>query len=56
MFLGKDSQRKVNRNHKDLEPQQVFMDKLAAKREELSEKKFEVPVAKKKLWLLFIFS
>ncbi len=31
------------------------MDKLAAKREELSEKKFEVPVAKKKLWLLFIF-
>lgn len=55
MFLGNDSQRKVNQDHNDLEPQQVFMDKMAAKREKLSEKKFEVPVKKRKLWLLFAF-
>lgn len=55
MFFGDDSERKVNREHRKMEPQQVFMDKLAAKREELSEKKFEVPVKKKKLWMLFAF-
>jgi len=53
MLFGENSQRKVNQKHRDLEPQQVFMDKLAAKREELSEKKFEVPVKERKLWLLF---
>ncbi|MEF8847374.1 MAG: hypothetical protein V5A57_03040, partial [Candidatus Paceibacterota bacterium] len=45
----------MNRDHSSLEPQQVFMDRLAAKREELSKKKFEVPVKKKKLWVLFFF-
>lgn len=55
MFFGDNSERKVNRDQRKMEPQQVFMDKLAAKREELSKKKFEVPVKKKKLWMLFIF-
>lgn len=55
MLFGNDSQREVNRNHNDLEPQQVFMDKMAAKREKLSEKKFEVPVKEGRLWSLFAF-
>lgn len=53
MRFGEDFKRKVNKQREDLEPQQVFMDKLASEQEELSEKKFEVPVKKRKLRLLF---
>ncbi len=43
----------------DIEPHEVLLDSLAKKREAefgLSEKKFEVPLAKKILQSFFIFS
>jgi penicillin-binding protein 2 len=51
--------KKIQRGTNDeIEPQEVFLDLLAKKREEkwgVSEKKFEIPVSKKALAGLFIF-
>lgn len=49
--------KKIKRK-KDLEPQEVFLDKLAAKKEEdigISERKFEVPLSNKIIAGLFLF-
>lgn len=46
------------RRKKEIEPQEVFLDKLATKKEEelgMSEKKFEVPLSKKIISGVFLF-
>jgi len=46
--------RKVKRESKDIEPQEVFLDKLASqKEEEVSDKKMETPLKGKRLLFLF---
>jgi len=49
--------KKIIRRKREIEPQEVFLDKLAQKREEnvgLSEQRFEVPLSEQKLRLFFV--
>lgn len=49
--------KKIKKFGKEIEPQEVFLDKLAQKREQefgISEKKFEVPLSQKKLKVFYL--
>ena len=50
--------KKIKRYGKEIEPHEVFLDKLAQKKEQefgISEKKFEIPLSQKKLRILSFF-